>query len=65
MKAKKVLRIADRLDREITFASGLSALARGLECVVDQDHLGLEELVEVHIERLQAIRDDLATAMRK
>lgn len=63
MKAKKVIKILDRLDREINFAGGLAAVIRGLECMNDRDHAGVQELVEVHIKRLKALSADLGALL--
>lgn len=61
----KAIDVLDRLDREINFAGGLAAVIRGLECMDDREHAGAWELADVHIERLQAISADLATALRE
>jgi hypothetical protein len=67
MKAKKGIKIVDRLDREIRVARGLVAAIHGINTadLGERESAGVMELAEVLVERLRAIRDGLATALRK
>jgi hypothetical protein len=55
MKASQLIRITDRLDREIDFAHGLVSAISALECLDDERHNGVHVLAETHIKRLRKI----------
>jgi len=55
--------LVDQIDWQILFARGIEFAVMGVASIEDFDASEIQALIDVHIERLQAIRDQAARAI--